>query len=698
MSLFQQLLAADDSKRRLLVSPTTIVMTAAQVKAMPSAPSNNLYTPNTIYKDGNVFLIFSLGVTNYGARAMILPYFEGIGLDRPVPVGIDIGFSDNHPRPAGIFINDKLHIVQEHTHDTSLFNNASQFAGDVYTFQRLPTQEIGTSTSYPQIHTLEDGTYFILGQVIDSSRPGGNYGDANFENWSADTQIAETAGGINTWYPSTPSQKIINPSGWRYFMINRRPSERWQERYLFKTKDFVTFYNFDETFSTGIQIAIADLSNFLAFEPGGGATGDGFQSATKMDENENFYMAAYSETLADYVFVFRLQGDAGYTVRALGLSDYVQNTGSILQLGAVAEIVVISVSDIRIFVRQNPGAGDIKIYQYKTTNLGVSWTALGDVFSDVSGVDLGRFTTVSNIADIPSNKNFFFVGADLTATAQDDSALYIKKCAFGAIQPEPEHLYTGVTGYTFAEYNALMIRSYYSDDAYITRSGANVLTMVDQSPTNSPATVPVGSPQFNTDDGDYISFSGSAQFFVLTIADLQALTQGTVFVVAKADTTVNNRKLFLCGSVIGTANKRIGFGCNKAAFNNSVHHENCLSSVGSGVFTTYGDDDVGSGWNIYCYQFSDTITSQIWLNGKKQFYNWNKPVGQSFDRSGRFFNHITAMTRISIGRLSTNVSEDFDFKLKHLSIMTAPMTFDQLRKAHRYLADRYSITLTSHFQ
>lgn len=699
MSLFGALLTIGQRRRQLTISSTTITFTAATVKAQPQAASNNLYTPNLLHHVQDTHLIFGLGITDYNGRPFILSYYQGLGLDRPVPINrYPLTTSDAHPRPSGIIVNDKLNVLQEHSHDTSFYIFRANTANDFYAFTKL-TEEIGTSCSYPQIHTLEDGTYFVLGQVIDSSRPGGNYGDANFENWSADTQIADSGGGINTRYPTTPNQRIINQDDWRYFMINHRPSERWQQRYLFKTKDFVTFYNFDESFNTGIIIADADLSNFLAFDPGGGLTGDGYQSPAAVD-NGNFFMCAYSHTLTDFVLIYRLVGEGSYTVRALGLSDYVYNVGSVTQLGAVAEIIIIHTTDIRIFVRRNPGGGNIKIYQYQSKNLGVSWTLIGDVLSDISGKDIGRFSAVSNFLDIDNNENFLFAASEYKSTALETADLYIKKAAFGAIQPDTLDPYN-VTGYTFAEYNALMTRSYYSDDSLITRSGSNLTAMLDQSPSGLNTSVPSGAPQFNTSDGDFLSFSGSNQFTILTtFADVAALTQGTIMIVAKADTTTNNRKLFLVGSVIGTANKRFGVGCNKAAFNNSVHAENCLASTGSGVFTTYGDDDVGSGWHIFCYHFSNGVCSQVFIDGKKQFSNWDKPAPDStgFNRSGSFFSAVTSISRISIGRYSSSVTEDFDFKLKHLSIMTTPMSFEQLRKSHRYLADRYGITLVSHFQ
>lgn len=702
MSLFQALLA-DGVSNNFVLSGSTIVFDKARFKFNPHAPSPNLYTPAILWDSatGDVLIFTNLDIHDYFSRGYVIPYFNNLGIDRPIPVGFAPGNPDDpHSRQAGVIVNNLLHIVVEHPHNTSYWLFRAQNAGDYYAMDLLAGSEwIGTDCSYPQIHKLADDSFLLISGQQSNDDPGKNDGDSNFDNFGSDTTMVDPGGSANTRYFWTPPQSRAYASGWKYLIVADNPGLLYQDVWLMKTQDGVNMYNWDESFNTSIMVSNTDLANYHIFNPGGGIGGNAFQPTLAMDADENFYMCVYSETLADYVLVTLYQGESVPTINALGQTDYVQDTASITGQGAVVEIIVISPTNVLLFIRRDPTAFS-KVYQYRTTNRGLTSTLIGDTLPDINA-NIGRWRVPHNVCDIPVNTNFLIFASEMVATGEEPADVYIRRAVFGTLQSDTDTLF-GVTGYTKAEYDALMIRSYYAEHS--TRSGSNLTALTDQSPTGSNTSVPAGAPQYNNDDGEYYSFSGSNQFTIFAAtADILALTQGTIWVVAKKDTSVNNTCYFLTGSVIGTANKMIGFGIQQGGtLNNSIQTTNCHAGTGSGVFQSYGEDAVDDEWHIFCYQFSDQTCGQLFIDGKKQPYNWISPSPSGddvkFNRSGTFFNKLTSINRIAIGRLSQAVNTDFDFKLRHISIMSTPMTFEQFRKTHKYLSDRYSIPLTSVIQ
>lgn len=682
----------------LVLDSSTIIFDKTSYKFNPNAPSPNLYTPAILWDSASedVLIFTNLDIHTYFSRPYVIPYYKDLGIDRPIPVGYAPGNPDDpHSRQAGIIIGNRLKTIVEHPHNTSYWIFTAQNDNDYYSFT-LNSTGIGSDCSYPQVHRLSDNSYLLASGQQSNDNPGKNAGDSNFANFGADTVVMNGSISSNTFYMWCPPQSRSYTSGWKYFIIVRNPGQLYQDLYVLKTQDFVSIKNWDESVSTNIPLSSSDLSsNYFAFSPGGGINGDSFQPTLAMDADENFYMCAYDEVLADYVLVYILQGQSTFTKIPLGLTDYVGNVDSVTAQGAVTEILPISSNDIRIFVRRNPGGGFAKMYQYRSTDLGVSWTLIGDIFPDINA-DIGRCRVPHNFCDIPTDKNFLIFASELVATGLEPSDVYIKRCAIGSIQSDSDTLF-GVTGYTKSEFDALMIRAYYAEHS--TKSGNNLTALLDQSPTGSNTSVPSGAPQYNNDDGEYYSFSGSNQFTIFAAtADILALTQGTIWVVAKKDTSVNNTCYFLCASTVGTANKMIGFGMQQGGtLNNSIQTTNCHAGTGSGVFQSYGSDAVDTDWHIFCYQFSNETCGQLFIDGKKQPYNWISPSPSGddikFNRSGSFFNKLTSIGRISIGRLSQAVNTDFDFKGRCWFIQPGPCTLEQFRKGHKYLSDRYSITL-----
>lgn len=698
----------------LVIGSETITYNKDDYKFSPNAPSNDLYQQSIVYDSGNSYILGVLGLEDWYDRPMLIPYYDNLGFDRPVPVNRGITNSDGHARPGGYMIGDTLINVIEHPHNTSLWILRAQKANDVYSFTRKPfTNVIGSSQSYPQIHYLgneinSDSAYFVLGQMNDSY-PGGNWGDETFRVWTADREFAEGGGSADDRYVSTPNQSAQYASGWRYFIINFRPSERWKQRYLIKTKDFKCFYNWTESFSVCDTLSDAVLSNFLVFSPGAGITDNAYQTVALVDTQENFYTVGYSNDSADFCLIYQMAGKSTINIKPLGISGYAYGAGLGIttdgfpqaQLGAVDAIIAKDSSDISIFVRRRNSPSDsIRFYQYRSFNQGNSWILVGDVFNDVDpNVNFYKMRGVSNIADIPFNKNFPLFASELVPTVEESANIYVKKAAFNQLQNETDSLYS-LTPYTFSEYNALTIRSFYTDDALLSRSGANVTALIDQSPSGLNTSVPVSSPQFVSvggTGGDYVTFNGAGQFMILTtFADVAALEQGTVVAVARKTTTTNARAMFLCGADIGVANKKIGFGINTSSLNNSVfsvYNPSGISSANN--FHTYGSDTVDTDWHIYVWQFSDGVCQQQWIDGVKQIYNWQMTSGNVdlYNLSGAFFSQVANIDRISIGRLSTNVAEDFDFDLKHIAIFNTPVTFEQVRKLMPYLGNRFNIDI-----
>ena len=685
---------------QLVFDDEVITFASADIRIDTSGIGNQLLQNHCIYKNGHTYLLGRMNWSNLQSRTFILPYFDGIGLDRPHMVHDGVGV-DSHARPSGIMVGNKIHLVQEHPHDTSLYIYKANNENDPYSFKKQ-VEEIGVSCSYAELFELQDGRFVTYGQGVSSAKSAINIGDSGFANWGADTVFAESVSVTN--YPATPLNYSHSVDGWRYFTINDRqsgvPPLGWRKKYLVKTKDFDTLYNFTETFSKTFsvngQITAAELNaNFLYYNLG---TLDGLLPICALDSDENFYSVSY-DGVSEHVFIHWIQGQSAPTVVPItGITNMVFASGNLSQLPAVALIIPFSSSDIRIFVRRNPDTY-AKIYQYKTTDLGQTWTDLGDALPGINS-NIGLFTTVQNFADIPENNNFIFAATDLLTNLEDASNLYVRKAALGALQSESTPY---VSPYTDGEINALsgLMRRYRAGSAYISRVGANVSALIDQSPVGANATG-VGSPQYNSDDGEYISFNGTSQAFSLdTPADLLALGEGTIIAVVKKDTAVVPRASVLVASNSLTTADRIAFGINNSvSFNSSIIHENLGSEIDTSIFTTYGDDATGTTWNILIWQLSDGVVSTQWINGKKQ--GWNRVVssgGTVNTRTGYFFNKQSNLNVVDIGRIKRSTTDVFyDFKFKDLMIFNRPLSFIEINGITKKLADEHSITLNSHFQ
>lgn len=698
--LFAGWLGSGGVTPELVIDDTTITYASAVTRAGARVPGGpNLWEKQLFYHNGNTHLLFAQDWDTFFSRTHIITNYEHWGLDKIHPIGRSPG-SDVHAQPSGIMVGNKLYVGQEIPHDTPIRLFRANNDNDVYSFEE-PATTIGTFNAYAIFFHLQDGRYVQLGQGINSVEATINIGDSNFSNWGATTKFAERIA-PNANYQSVPLNYEISADGWKYFCVNVREvgtGDEWYERCLLKTQDFDTFYNFTETFSKQLSvqgtISAAELvANFLYYDPG---ASDGLFPQCAIDASENFYATSFNGT--DYIFIHWLQGQSSPTeVTITGITDFVQGSGALEQTSAISAVVPFSSSDVRIFVRRDPGAF-AKIYQYKTADLGQTWTLIGDVFPDVN-TDLGLFSLPINYLDIPDNKNFFVAAGQLKAASTDQSDIYIRKAAIGEIQAVTTPY---DVGYTFSEYNALSgnIRSYFTEAAYVTKVGANVSALVDQSVSALNATG-FNNPQWLSDDGEYIHLNrtSSRYFSITSPADIAAMNQGTVIFVARKNTSSATFAFLLTGADASSVTNRIGFAIRQDGVNNNaMRFDNQGAGISGGEWIQYGDDDVGTGWNIYVWQVSNGFVSTMWMNGKKQ--NWNfsgTGDGQQYNRNGFYFNDTT-ITNVEIGRWTRlSTSSYYDFSFKHCAIFNRPLTLDEIRKSCKFLADRYSINLVNHFQ
>lgn len=700
------------SSGEFTLDSATITFDGALTKAHPK-PGLNLYTPNSIYDPNtkDTSCAFRLNIADFNGRPYLIHYKFGIGVDRPIAVGRAFGNSlDDHPRPSIIVdANGYNHVLGINTHNAPAFDLRSNYVGDVYTHNEQPV--IGQAQSYQQIVKFLDGTYGMYGQV-DDSFPGINLGDANFENWGNDIEGA-LGGGGNQRYPTTPSRSMLGvpPNGRVPIIITDRPSDTWRRRFRLNLDSPVAgvclAWNNDGTYSTSFPLVDdTELENFLYWETVvGGGSGDGFIPTPCM-LGDHFFDTGYNSTSNDFEFIYT--DPSGVTTKhLLGLADYVYDEDpEFRQQSAVTCMWAREINSvIRVyFTVIQDTTGTAKPYLYYTDDFGV--TIVPDTQLSPDGQILPDILTpirdcrfIHNYEDLPDDTNsiMYFSEAIVGDPSVGLATIFVKKCAFGTIQTDaPTTIYSAAPAMSFAELNALTTRAFYAEDSMITRTGTDITAFIDQSPNGLNATPVSTGPTYNSDDGEYASFNGTTQSLDLaSVTDILAMTEGIVMVVAKVDVAATSVS-FINGSNSGQANKRVFFGANKGGvFNNAMYMQNRQTTA---VWTTYGDTDVSTGWHLFTYLCSAQRCSTMWMDGVKQWYNWDQTTTSNWNNTGLFFNNAgTGMNRVQIGRWLQGSSVFFQFKSRCHLIMPL-VSFDNIRSAASVIASRYNITLTSSFE
>lgn len=675
---------SDFAQRNLVFESTTT--TIANTKAQVQGSINAVITPQLIWENGRSHFVYS-DISTTGGRKFILTYDERYGLGRSI--GFGGTNSDGHHRPAIIKHNSKLYIVSEAEHGILPMNIWASDVNDEAMYMDLSASTIGTTATYPNLHQ-KNGIFTVLNQTNDVHASFSKNTSGNYEGtWTVEEEISTRQVDEDENYVCSPSNLDALPNEVVFVICGRNDDTAvptWFNKYIIRaevTSGGITYYNWAKTFSTTSIISAANMTAQYRYYTTGGDTNQGYIPVLALDKLGNFYDIS-GDGAGGYDFVYMINGQTTPTEKAISLpgSPTILNRAAVGgegQAGGCVYLMAESPREIYAFFRISEG-GFGKIYMYRTTDLGDTWTFIQDIFDDISAHFEGIIIP-NNTAQIPGNRNFIIVG---TKVESPNATLYIKRAAWGQIQTDDtQGFYDNATAYTASEYDALMLRSYYVEAGKVTNTGTVLNTCIDQSPSAQDATS-TGSPVMDSSTTPtYLTFDGvNDALTVPTTGITNTLSEGTIIIVAKPTSGASNNFLTLSRN---SASPFIGFG--KSAGNLTRY-------IDDNTIVVEGSTTVSSAFHIFVFMLQNGRCGVLhFLDGELQWRTETTPQ----TTEGRFTTVHATMDRIQIGRLFRNTTNWYAFDFKHCAIMGTPMNTDQLQRSMKYLSNKYSITLTDHY-
>lgn len=643
--------------------------------------STRAVAPRLLWKNGQTHYVYVDPATQSG-RVYILTYDDSYGIGRPIGYGRVVA-ADGHHRPAIISYSDTLMIVAEHSHNTSPLRLFKGQVGDAMIFDKQAGL-FGTAPTYVGL-SVKNGIFTILNQTNDvlaayNKNTTGVFGGT----WSNEINIGVRQTDEDELYTFMPANNDQLPNEVVWVLMGNNDDTSPQtafNRYVFKTEitaaGDVTLYNWDKSFSRPDgSISASNMLNYRYYTTGSDVI-NSFVPTPALDLQGNFYDVA-GDGSGGYRFLYFVTGQSSVTDKALTLPGSPTLVERNANQGACMSVLAISPKEIYTFWSVDEGGFD-HVYMYRTTDLGDTWTFVDDVFDDISA-DINFITIPHNALHIPNNRNFIVVGL---GTGDPTPPLYIKRAAFGEIQTnDTQNLYDNYTAYTESEYDALMLRSYYIEAGKITNTGTTLNSCIDQSPSAQDATS-VGSPVIdNATTPTFLAFDGTNDRLDIPTTGLLALEQGTVIMVVKS--TQNTGAFFTTFSRNGSSTPFMSLGNTTG---NLTRWQDQNGQVAGS--TTLSDQ-----FHIIAWTFQNGNCAVLhFLDGELQFRTEVTPhTGE-----GQFTQAYSTMDRVSIGGAVRNSNFFYDFDFKHFAMTSTPMTQEQLAKAFKYLANKYSITLTDHY-
>lgn len=667
----------------LVFDSETISFTPDEAEANPGA--NQTVMSRLLYDNGKTYYVYAVpqDTGKDQGKQVIITYDDGYGVGRPVGFANQLVVFDYHHIPVLIKDNNRLYVAVEQNHNIDGVGILkTRTDGDSYVFE-ITGSEMDNDPSYPKLYK-RNGVFVNIMQYGDHECGfNKNVGSGFDGTWSVEAKIAVRGASeldLYTYY-------IIN-NGVAYsdevvsVIVGRGGSEVYFNKYVVRsvfTSSGVTHYNWNYSFSTTTTITAAEMAAHFLYYSTGGNTKQGFGVRPSMDWSGNFYDLS-GDGVGGYDFIYQLRGDSAPTIKALSLpgspiiSDPPDGHES-----ACAQIIAISPSEVYGFFLINDGSF-VKIYQYKTEDLGDTWILIGDVFSDIDD-NFQSIQFPTNLYEVGNNQNSIVVAkSQLNPTY---SSIYIKKFAFGAIQPETNDPYN-VTPYTEAEYNALMSRSYFVEAGKLTNSGTNGLTLTDQSSSGQNCTLGNNPQLDNATTPTQLTFNGTNQYGSIPITGLTGLTEGTVIGVFKVADGVG-------GTLLSASNNTVA---NKFFTLGKRPEKTSRIQMDAGSLEIWGDDVLSSNFHIMMFVFQNGGGwAQQWVDGKLQ----KREASARYSDEGKFFSSI-GLTHLEIARLVRTTTAYSAPVLKHLAISSTPFNFEQIQRSMKLLSNKYSITLNSHFQ
>lgn len=674
-------------KPPLVFEASTTVYSTTQVQAQSGG--NSLMSPRLLWENGRTHYVFQDVSASTGGRHFILTYDERYGLGRPVGHGVTQ--IETHHRPAFIKYNDKFYITAERNHNSVPLTVWDSRADDDAMIFNQTTDVIGTIPTYPNIYN-KNGVFTILNQSNDINAKYTKNSSGNFlGTWTAEEQITSRQADEDEHYVAAPNNGDFLPNE-IVFLVGGRNDDTspatWFNKYIIRatvTASDITYRNWTNTYSTTSQIGGTQMITYFKYFGTASDVTQAYAPVTAIDKQGNFYDVT-GNGVDTYKFVYMIAGQSSPTEKSISLPSSPTimdgaDVGLDGQNGGCPFLLAVNPHEVYAFFRISVG-GEGRIYMYKTVDLGDNWTFEQDIFGDQSEHIYG-FTMAYNALGIPNNRNFICIGTGVGAPL---SNMYIKRCAWGSIQHnETQSIFDNYTAYSASEYDALMIRSYYIETGKVTNTGTTLNTVIDQSPSAQDATT-TGSPVLdNGTTPTKVAIDGTNDALIVPTTGLTALTEGTIFVVVDPNAT-GTALNFLTFSRSGVASPFQAYGKSTTD----------LTRVqDSGDLDVRGSTSITDAYHILAYTMQNGQCAVLqWLDGEMQFRTETTPS----NGEGRFTSGLSpTIDRISIGRLVRNTTSFSAFDFKHCAFSSTPLTTEQTYRALKYLANKYSISLTDHY-
>lgn len=692
MSLFQSLIA-QPNRINILGAVKTVSSTHSEASILSAAAL--LYSPNSFWADGKTYFSLqkNLSVSPFGQIGLVV-YDEKLGLNRAQILGKPLASGDTHTRPSIYFDNNRLYAIQENLHITPLDIYKSDYDNETESFTEQ-VEKIGTEMAYANIYKLADGNFAIYFRFGQGQPTGSNAyasvvkSTAGFGSFGSEQQITLRTTSNVYQYPTQPNNATVGL--WHYGVLSERTGPGtdvfWYKYWLWKTQDFVTFYNYDGSFSKNVvsvsPLTEAELNTNFAFYTGVN-TKQYYSPATCLDNNGNFFaVIGDGNQSGTYQFIYNI--GAGFVTNTFSITDSktTADMGSDTQGGAIVDITAYPGYEIEALVRVDEGTYT-RIRRYRTVNFGVTWTLVDSPFSSINA-DFFFSCYPKNLQDIPLNRNFQIIGSEYAASGAVN--VHFVTSAKGKVQSVPS-----IRTYdTVADLNDLSNCAVHYEVAAgkITNTGTTLNSLIDQS-GNSRTGTPSGSPVIdNATTPTYMTFDGSNDLITISTTGLTATTVATAIFVVRAGATP---RLASFGHT-ADATKYISF----AIVSNTGYYR-WQSSATNGI-DVVGQDAVNDGnFHIVSFCIRPNIV-YIYIDGVRQEVQFANDSGTGRANVGRYVSNISGINSFVLGALKRTTTLYGSYDLKEFGYYHRFLSDGERYGAEVMLAAKHGITLgTDQFQ
>lgn len=688
-----------------------------------SSQTENLFTPRLLYHNGKTYYVYmTYNVDPPYGQARLLVFDKDKGFDVPITVGNVMslhptqGIADSHQVPSMMIAEDpsdeieKVYLSQERTHMTAL-EVYKDINGDQSQFT-LPFY-IGLNLAYANYLNKGDGNVAIWCRGGSTANSPGEYDDNHdysiyvvdstngFEGLDTATPVRITSlADSDLWhYPGVPFGRY--KVGSEYFLlISRRvgfgdsfPTTYYHKYALVITEDFNTYRNFENTFSHSVSGdgLITDTILFTNYQ---------YHATTSANVQGRHPVAGLSHTGRFYAICGNEDGDGGFVFIYYDESGVVVKDISIPNLEARAlddptnsfySIMPYALNDIRVVVYITSG-GFTRPHLFKTTDLGDSWTDLGDMCPEVADVDL-RSLLPNNIMDIPVNTNFaiYFSRADAVDTGM--RRLIYKTAAFNALQPIT---IAAVTPAVSMNYNSTGLFHYKCHSAGLTKTGNNVTALIDQFAVRNATCA--NNPQWNGSDAVTFLAASSQKATPASPANLVNKNALTFMCVCKFISGVSSHLL----TFTNTANTTSFIQLRTAVANlHGTHPATAFVGIdkdaSSEAVTVFGQDDIGDGEDhLITFVLDGRARTDIFIDGKRQFQevSLTTPTIGEWDNIGKGPAFLTAFpaNTVSIAARDRSTDDYTDLTFKEMLLYNGVLPEEERKSREKKLCDDYGIT------